>query len=226
VTTSNLGNVVPSPDNRTAAIFAGGRFRIVDLDGGQVRHEGDAASASTAAFAPDGGRLVVGDANGGVRILDVDTGAWFGPPRVGHNGFVSSATYSPDGSMFVTGADDAAIVFWDARTGAPLTRMLPGRPADGPATPRFRSDGHTLVMASPNGAIYTMDTRPKIGSTSPARSPVATLQRTNGATPSATTHTVRPVPAGAGPSRSSRGELAHADPAKPAIVCLRLTCGP
>ena len=69
--------------------------------------------------------------------------------------------YAPDGATFVTGADDGAIVLWDAASGAPLNRVLPGRPSDGWMTPTFLADGHTVLIASFGGAVYTMDTRPE-----------------------------------------------------------------
>ena len=85
-------------------------------------------------------------------MLDVETGEWAGPPRVGHDGPILTVDYAPDGATFATGADDGAIVLWDADTGAPLNRVLPGRPTDGGMNPTFLADGHTVLIASSGGA--------------------------------------------------------------------------
>jgi WD40 repeat protein len=152
-------NAYASPDNHTAVVFTTGRYSLVDLDSGRVIHEGDAPAAFTGEFSPDGRRLAVGDRFGGVRVLDVETGQWVGPPRIGHSGAVFAIDYAPDGATFATGAYDGAIVLWDAATGAPLNRVFPGRPADGPMNPTFLADGHTILIPSRGGPVFTMDTR-------------------------------------------------------------------
>ena len=162
-----MWNVFESPDNHTALVLTeGGRFTLVDLDTGQVIHEGEAPDAVRGDFSPDGRRFAVGSSFGAVRLLDVETGEWVGPSTVGHDGSIISVDYAPDGATFATGADDGAIVFWDADTGTPLNKVLPGRPTDGPTNPTFLADGHTVmftVMFTENsgGAVYTMDTRPE-----------------------------------------------------------------
>ena len=139
-------NAYASPDNHTAVVFTFGRFSLVDLDNGRVLHEGDAPDVFTGEFSPDGRRLAVADSFGGVRVLDVETGEWLGPLRVGHPGEIFVVAYAPDGATFVTAAG-GAIVFWDAATGAPLNRVFPGRPSDGRMTPTYLPDGHTVLIA-------------------------------------------------------------------------------
>jgi WD40 repeat protein/DNA-binding SARP family transcriptional activator/energy-coupling factor transporter ATP-binding protein EcfA2 len=153
--------VYASPDSHTAVLHTTDRFTVVDLDNGQVIHEGEAAGAFSGEFSPDGRRFVVGDTSGSVRVLDVQTGEWTGPPRVGHDGPILSVDYAPDGATFASGALDDAIVLWDADSGAPLNKVLPGRPTDGEMTPMFLADGHTVLIASTGGAVYTMDTSPE-----------------------------------------------------------------
>ncbi len=150
-----------SPDNRTAIVLSTDRFWLVDLDNGRVLSEGDAVEPLSGAFSPDGRRFAVASSSGDVRLLDVETGEWAGPPRVGHDGPILSVDYAPDGATFATGGLDNEIVIWDARTGAPLTTAHPGRPADGEMYPTFLADGHTVQIASSGGAVYTMDTRPE-----------------------------------------------------------------
>ena len=154
----NVVNVYASPDNHTAIVLTDERFSIVDLDDGRVIHDGAADAPHTGEFSPDGRRFALGSASGEVRLLDVETGEWLGPPRVGHGGLVHALTYAPDGAMFVTGADDQAIVLWDADNGTPLNRVLPG--ADGSMEPSFRPDGGTVLISSSVGeGFYELDLR-------------------------------------------------------------------
>jgi WD40 repeat protein/DNA-binding SARP family transcriptional activator len=152
-----IENVYASPDNRSAVVLTTDHFSVVDLDRGRVEHDGDAPGATAGEFSPDGHRFALGG-HGEVRILDIETGRWIGPPRKGHTGAIRGLDYAPDGATFATAAEDGAIVIWDARTGARLDKVLPSGPSAGPA--RFLEDGHTLLIASSSGAIHTMDIRP------------------------------------------------------------------
>ncbi len=149
-----------SPDNNVAIALALDHFWLVDLEDGGLIGEGEAVDPVSGAFSPDGRRFAVASSSGVVRMLDVETGEWAGPPRVGHDGPILSLDYAPGGATLATGGLDNEIVIWDARAGAPLTTAHPGRPADGEMYPTFLADGHTVLIASSGGAVYTMDTRP------------------------------------------------------------------
>ncbi len=139
--------------------------------------KGDPDWVTTAAFSPDGGRLVtaggawfmprevnVWDVRSGTRVLELK----------GHKGRTSSASFSPDGARIVTASDDGTAKVWDARTGTPLldlkghkgvvwsasfspdgTRIVTGgadetaRVWDAPTgTPLLDLEGHTGVVWS------------------------------------------------------------------------------
>jgi WD40 repeat protein len=102
-------NVYAGPDNHTAIVLTTDRFSVVDLDNGREDHQGEAPGAFSGEFSPDGHRFAVGG-QGDVRLLDVDTGEWAGPPREGHTGTIYTVDYSPDGATFATNANDPAIV--------------------------------------------------------------------------------------------------------------------
>jgi WD40 repeat protein len=156
-----MENVIASPDNHTAIVVTTDHFSVVDLDTGRVDHEGDAPGAAGGTFSPDGRRFALRGL-GAVRILDVETGEWVGPPSKAPTGTVFGMEYAPDGATFATGADDTAIVLWDAGTGAPLNKILVGRPEEGKMAPTFLADGHTVLITTTGGAaIYTLDTRPE-----------------------------------------------------------------
>jgi WD40 repeat protein/DNA-binding SARP family transcriptional activator len=154
-------NASTSPDGHRAIVITSAGYSLVDLDEGRVIRHGEAPEAGGGEFSPDGRRFALVFNGGRVRVLDVETGDWVGPQRVGHDGGIFALDWSPDGRMFATGADDAAIVFWDPDTGAPLSKVLPSRPGDNQMSPKFLPDGHTLLLAAPGGAVYTMDTRPE-----------------------------------------------------------------
>jgi WD40 repeat protein/DNA-binding SARP family transcriptional activator/serine/threonine protein kinase len=146
-----------SPDGHRAIVMTTAGYSLVDLDEGRVIREGEAPHSSGGEFSPDGRRFAVGFNGGRMRVLDVETGEWVGPQRVGHDGGIFAMDWAPDGSMFATGGDDFAIVFWDPDTGAPLSKVLPSRPGDGQMSPQFLPDGRTLLLTAPGGAVYTMD---------------------------------------------------------------------
>jgi WD40 repeat protein len=170
-----VNRVFTSPDNRTAialtATPSSAGFALVDLVDGRVLHQGSVAddfamSASFpggvpfyADFSPDGQRVAVSYTDR-VGVLDTETGEWIRPPVDSHEGPVASLAYAPDGEIVASGGSDGRVGLWDGRTGALLGTVLPGQP-NTPLTAEFLADGHTLQIASFNGAIYTWDTRPQ-----------------------------------------------------------------
>ena len=70
---------------------------------------------TTAAYSPDGTRIVTASRDKTARIWDSGTGAPLGVLS-GHSGIVESAAYSPDGTRIVTASADKTARIWDART--------------------------------------------------------------------------------------------------------------
>jgi WD40 repeat protein len=150
-----------SSDNHTAiALLDQGRFALIDVNAGRVLHEGEVGFIpDPSAFSPDGHRVAVSGIVGELRVLDVDTAEWVGPPRAAHRGGSWQVSYAPDGATFATGGWDGTIALWDGDTGAPLGRVRPGPHTD--AQPQFLSDGHTVLISTHDGTVYTWDTRPE-----------------------------------------------------------------
>ncbi len=67
---------------------------------------------TTAAFAPDGTRIVTANDNGTARIWDTTTGAQLAVLS-GHQHAVLSAAFSPDGTRVVTASEDGTARIWD-----------------------------------------------------------------------------------------------------------------
>ena len=80
----------------------------------------------SAAFSPDGKRIVTASEDKTARLWDAETGKPIGEPLKGHTDSVMSAAFSPDGKRIVTASDDKTARLWDAETGKqigePLTR--------------------------------------------------------------------------------------------------------
>jgi WD40 repeat protein len=73
----------------------------------------------SAAFSPDGTRVVTASFDGTARIWDVATGAPVGTP-LRHEKWVMSAVFSPDGMRVLTASLDGTARIWDAASGTPV----------------------------------------------------------------------------------------------------------
>jgi Tol biopolymer transport system component/TPR repeat protein len=99
----------------------------------------------SAAYSPDGTRMVTASYDKTARIWDARTGAQLAVLS-GHAGIVMSAAYSSDGTRIVTASADKTARIWDPRTGAQLT-VLSGH-ADRVASAAYSPDGTRIVTAS------------------------------------------------------------------------------
>src|SRR5207249_2908504 len=81
----------------------------------------------SAAFSPQGDRVVTGSADGTARVWDVRTGKPLTSP-MRHRAQVAWCRFSPDGRCIVTfttgGVQPRAAQVWDSVTGQPLTPPL------------------------------------------------------------------------------------------------------
>ena len=86
-----------------------------------------ADAVNSAAFSPDGSRIVTSSDDKNARVWDAKTGAALATLS-GHKDRVVSAAFSPDGSRIVTAAFDNTARVWDAKTGAPFSPHCRGIP--------------------------------------------------------------------------------------------------
>ena len=101
----------------------------------------------SAAFSPDGKRIVTASDDKTARMWDGETGKPIGEPLKGHEGTVVSAAFSPDGKRIVTASHDKTARLWDAVTGKPIGEPLKGH-AGRVLSAAFSPDGKRIVTAS------------------------------------------------------------------------------
>jgi WD40 repeat protein len=75
--------------------------------------EGHEGSVSSAAFSPDGKRIVTASSDMTARLWDAATGQPIAEPLKGHEDSVQSAAFSPDGRRIVTASADKGVRLWE-----------------------------------------------------------------------------------------------------------------
>jgi WD40 repeat protein len=129
-----------SPDLSLRMLFAGAAQNLPLSD--PLKHRGAVASA---AFSPDGARVVTASHDQTARIWDAATGDPVSPP-LEHHGTVVSAAFSPDGTRVITASADMSARVWDVASGALALPPLEHRSFVVCAA--FSPDGGQIVTAS------------------------------------------------------------------------------
>src|SRR6267154_896043 len=117
---------------------------------------GHSGGVMSAAFSPDGKRIVTGSYDKTIRLWDAETGEPLRAPLEGHEHWVSSVAFSPDGKRIVSGSYDKTIRLWDAETGEPLRAPLEGH-EHWVSSVAFSPDGKRIVSGSYDKTIRLWD---------------------------------------------------------------------
>ncbi len=172
--TAPAGVVRFSPDGKVLAVRLSSEVALFDAQSGERRHGLPEKTLNLSilppAFTPDGSRLAVATATGGVRLWDTRTGQ----PLTGilqHSHQVRDLVFSPDGKLMVVGCGEVGDFgrgqrgsgearVWEVATGR-LLRSLP-HPA-GVSVVCFSPDGLLLVTGCASGwgaeKAYRWETR-------------------------------------------------------------------
>jgi WD40 repeat protein len=109
---------------------------------------------ATAAFSPDGARVVTASADDTARVWDAATGQSIGVLK-GHEGVVTSAAFSPEGARVVTASEDDTARVWDAATGQSIA-ILKGHEG-WLRSAAFSPEGARVVTASEDNTARVWD---------------------------------------------------------------------
>jgi len=99
----------------------------------------------TAAFSPDGHRVLTGSYDQTARLWDSEDGKLLLIIR-GHTGSVNSVAFSPDGKRIATGSDDNTVHIWDSEDGK-LLLILHGH-TERVNSVAFSPDGKNILTGS------------------------------------------------------------------------------
>jgi WD40 repeat protein len=117
---------------------------------------GHSESIRSAAYSPDGARIVTASNDKTARIWDARLGKQLAV-LAGHHNSVSSASYSPDGTRIVTSAADKTARVWDALLGTQL--MILAGHGDVVRFASYSPDGTRIVTASNDKTARIWDAR-------------------------------------------------------------------
>ena len=146
----------------------------------------------SAAFSPDGKRIVTASGDKTARIWDADSGKPIGEPLKGHEDAVVSAAFSPDGKRIVTASRDKTARIWDADSGKPIGEPLKGH-EDAVVSAAFSPDGKRIVTASADKTARIWDVFPTPRRwCQPPRPPSRAASRPRSAKPSSCLPSRRP----------------------------------
>jgi WD40 repeat protein len=110
----------------------------------------------SAAFSPDGKRIVTASADKTARLWNAENGKPIGEPLRGHEGALSSVAFSPDGKRIVTASSDKTARLWNAENGKPIGEPLKGHEG-ALSSARFSPDGRRIVTASGDWTVRLWD---------------------------------------------------------------------
>jgi len=119
--------------------------------------KGHTSVVNSAAFSPDGTRIVTASDDQTARVWDAATGASLAELK-GHADSVYSVAFSPDGTRIVTASWDQTARVWDAATGASLAELKGHTGSVHSAA--FSPDGTRILTGSRDGTARVWDSVP------------------------------------------------------------------
>ncbi len=143
-----------SPDGRRVVTVAGARALVWDAAAGRLaatlKHEEE---VMTAAFSPDGTKVLTCSRDNTARVWDAATGKPITPP-LRHFDELSSGAWHPGGHLVATASLDGRTRLWDAETGE--AALYPMSDPTWAHRIRFSPDGSRLYSVS-SGGVWVRD---------------------------------------------------------------------
>ena len=116
--------------------------------------KGGSARVFSAAFSPDGKRIVTGSTQGTAKVWDASSGRELLTLK-GHSSVIYSVAFSPDGQRIVTGSADQTAKVWEAASGRALL-TLTGH-SDEVCSVAFSPDSRRIATASEDKTAKVWD---------------------------------------------------------------------
>ncbi len=111
---------------------------------------GHTNAINSAAFSPDGQRIITASDDNSARIWDAQSGNEISQ-LTGHSSLVLSAAFSPDGQRIITASHDNSARIWDAQSGNEISQLTGHSSSINSAA--FSPDGQRIITASDDGTI-------------------------------------------------------------------------
>ena len=152
------GSLVFSPEG-VEQIHPGsgdGTVKVWDLSNDKevLTLKGHTNRVFTAAFSPDGQRVVTGSLDQTAKIWDVVTGKVLGVLE-GHGDAIRSVAFSPNGQRIVTASSDHTARVWDVTSGQTLVTF--GQHSNLLTSVAFSPDGRRIVTGGQDGTAKVWD---------------------------------------------------------------------